>query len=100
MQNIENYTPRYEKLSIVFDCETAGQPLPSDQQATHIQEKRHSRTWDKAIIDRTDELRRRVQLCRQYVAERKVKRLFLFGNNHYQGHGPDTVKTFWELWKD
>jgi hypothetical protein len=23
MQNIENYTPRYEKLSIVFDCETA-----------------------------------------------------------------------------
>jgi hypothetical protein len=43
MQNIENYTPRYEKLSIVFDFETSGQPLPSDQKATHIQEKRHSR---------------------------------------------------------
>jgi uncharacterized protein YecE (DUF72 family) len=59
-----------------------------------------TRTWDKAIVDRTEDLRRWVQLCRQYVRERKVKRLFLFGNNHYQGHGPDTVKTFWQLWKD
>jgi uncharacterized protein YecE (DUF72 family) len=57
-------------------------------------------TWDKAIIDRTDDLRQWIKLCRQYVAERKVKRLFLFGNNHYQGHGPDTVETFWRLWKD
>jgi uncharacterized protein YecE (DUF72 family) len=57
-------------------------------------------TWDKAIVDRKVDLRRWVQLCRQYAGERKVKRLFLFANNHYQGHGPDTVKTFWQLWKD
>jgi len=57
-------------------------------------------TWDKSIIDRTNDLREWVKLCRQFVAERKVKRLFLFGNNHYQGHGPDTVKTFWRLWNE
>jgi uncharacterized protein YecE (DUF72 family) len=54
--------------------------------------------WDKAIVDRTDDLAHWVKLCRDIVAQRKVKRLFLFGNNHYQGHGPDTVKAFWHLW--
>jgi uncharacterized protein YecE (DUF72 family) len=57
-------------------------------------------TWDKSIIDRADDLKHWVELCRQFVERRKIKRLFLFGNNHYQGHGPDTVKTFWKLWKD
>jgi len=54
--------------------------------------------WDRTIVDRRDDLGHWVRLCREIVAQRKVKRLFLFGNNHYQGHGPDTVKTFWELW--
>jgi uncharacterized protein YecE (DUF72 family) len=57
-------------------------------------------SWDKTVVDRTDDLRHWVKLCRQIVAERKVKHLFLFGNNHYQGHGPDTIKTFWQLWGD
>lgn len=56
--------------------------------------------WDKAIVDRTADLRDWVKLGRQIVAERKVKHLFLFGNNHYQGHGPDTIKLFWSLWKE
>ncbi len=43
----------------------------------------HTTTWDKTIMDRTEDLRHWVQLCRQFVEERKVKRLFLFGNNHY-----------------
>jgi hypothetical protein len=29
-----------------------------------------------------------------------TRRIGLLANNHYQGHGPDTVKTFWQLWKD
>ncbi len=57
-------------------------------------------TWDKTIIDRSDDLTQWVKLCRQLVADRKLKRLFLFGNNHYQGHGPDTVRTFWQLWNE
>jgi uncharacterized protein YecE (DUF72 family) len=57
-----------------------------------------TRVWDKTIVDRTDDLTHWVKLCGEIVAQRKVKRLFLYGNNHYQGHGPDTVKTFWQLW--
>jgi uncharacterized protein YecE (DUF72 family) len=57
-----------------------------------------TKTWDKTIIDRADDLRCWVQLLRQMIAERKLKRLFLFANNHYQGHGPDTIKNFWRLW--
>jgi uncharacterized protein YecE (DUF72 family) len=57
-------------------------------------------TWDKIIVDRTDDLRRWVQLLRQMVTERKLRHLFLFANNHYQGHGPDTVKKFWQLWNE
>jgi len=57
-------------------------------------------SWDKTVVDRTDDLRHWVKLCRQIVAERTIKHLFLFGNNHYQGHGPDTVKAFWQLWKE
>lgn len=57
-------------------------------------------SWDRTILDRTDDLSRWVTLCRKLVAERKVKRLFLFGNNHYQGHGPDTIRKFWQLWKE
>jgi len=54
--------------------------------------------WDKTILDRADDLAHWVKFCRGIVAQRKIKRLFLFGNNHYQGHGPDTVETFWRLW--
>jgi uncharacterized protein YecE (DUF72 family) len=57
-------------------------------------------TWDKTIIDRTEDLQRWVELARKIVAERKIKHLFLFGNNHYQGHGPDTVRNFWRLWNE
>jgi uncharacterized protein YecE (DUF72 family) len=56
-------------------------------------------TWDKAIVDRTEDLRRWVEFLRRLVAERKLRRLFLFANNHYQGHGPDTIKMFWQLWQ-
>ena len=59
-----------------------------------------TKSWDKTVVDRTEDLRHRVKLCREIVSERKVKHLFLFGNNHYQGHGPDTVKTFWRLWQE
>jgi len=64
----------------------------------HIE--RITTSWDKSVIDRTADLRSWATLCRQIVAERKTKHLFLFGNNHYQGHAPDTLKTFWRLWND
>jgi uncharacterized protein YecE (DUF72 family) len=62
--------------------------------------ERHTTVWDRTIVDRTEDLQHWVKLCRQIVVERKIKHLFLFGNNHYGGHGPDTLKTFWQLWKE
>lgn len=59
-----------------------------------------TKTWDKTIIDRTQDLKRWVELSRKIVAERKIKHLFLFANNHYQGHGPDTVRNFWRWWSE
>jgi uncharacterized protein YecE (DUF72 family) len=56
-------------------------------------------SWDKPVVDRTNDLRAWVSTVKQMVQERKVKHLFLFANNHYSGHAPSTVKLFWEIWK-
>jgi uncharacterized protein YecE (DUF72 family) len=53
-------------------------------------------TWDKTIVDRTPELTNWVQLFRQFVS-RNLK-VYAYANNHYAGHGPGTVKLFWELY--
>jgi uncharacterized protein YecE (DUF72 family) len=54
-------------------------------------------TWDKTIIDRTDDLRNWADLFRQFVS-RNLK-VYAYANNHYAGHGPETVKLFWDSWK-
>jgi uncharacterized protein YecE (DUF72 family) len=48
--------------------------------------------WDKTVVDRTDDLSNWVGLFRQFV-QRGLK-IFAYANNHYQGHGPGTVKRF------
>lgn len=53
-------------------------------------------TWDKTIVDRTPELTNWVQLFRRFVS-RNLK-VYAYANNHYAGHGPATVKLFWDLW--
>jgi uncharacterized protein YecE (DUF72 family) len=58
-----------------------------------------TRVWDKAIVDRTDDLKNWVQFVRQMVLSRKLRHIFLFANNHYAGHGPATIKMFWDLWE-
>ena len=54
-------------------------------------------TWDKTIINRTDDLQNWAELFRQFVS-RNLK-IYAFANNHYAGHGPDTVKLFWDMWE-
>jgi uncharacterized protein YecE (DUF72 family) len=56
-----------------------------------------TRTWDKTVIDRTDDLRNWAALFRQFVS-RSLK-VYAYANNHYTGHGPGTVKLFWDMWK-
>jgi uncharacterized protein YecE (DUF72 family) len=55
--------------------------------------------WDKPIVDRTKDLRNWVALLKQMVNTKKIRKMFAYANNHYQGHGPATVKLFTELWK-
>jgi uncharacterized protein YecE (DUF72 family) len=49
------------------------------------------------IVGRTDDLRNWAGLFRQFVS-RNLK-VYAYANNHYAGHGPDTVKLFWDMWK-
>jgi uncharacterized protein YecE (DUF72 family) len=55
-------------------------------------------TWDKAIVDRTEDLQSWVDLLKRMVNDKKIRKLFAYANNHYQGYGPATVKLFAELW--
>ena len=54
-------------------------------------------TWDKTIINRSDDLENWAGLFRQFVS-RNLK-VYAYANNHYAGHGPDTVKLFWDVWE-
>jgi hypothetical protein len=64
----------------------AGGPQGTEKQTT---------TWDKVIVDRTDDLMGWVALMRMWTLERKFKRAFLFANN--QGFAPATVELFLKL---
>jgi uncharacterized protein YecE (DUF72 family) len=60
--------------------------------------EKQTTTWDKTFIDRTSDLKNWVDLLKQMVNDKKIRKLFAFANNHYQGHGPGTVKLFMDLW--
>jgi len=55
-------------------------------------------TWDKTVVDRTQDLRNWVDVFKSFVRNAKVLKIFAFANNHYAGFGPGTVKLFWDLW--
>ena len=52
--------------------------------------------WDKTVIDRTRDLRDWAALFRKFLS-RNLK-VYAYANNHYAGHGPGTVKLFWDMW--
>ena len=51
-------------------------------------------TWDKTVIDRTDDLKNWAGLFRQFLS--KNLKVYAYANNHYSGYGPGTVKLFWD----
>jgi uncharacterized protein YecE (DUF72 family) len=55
-----------------------------------------TKTWDKTVVDRREDLANWVELFRKFVT-RNLK-VFAYSNNHYAGHGPATAKLFWDLW--
>jgi uncharacterized protein YecE (DUF72 family) len=58
-----------------------------------------TQTWDKTVVDRKNDLKNWVDVLRWMVFNKQIRKLFAFANNHYAGHGPATVKQFWDLWE-
>jgi uncharacterized protein YecE (DUF72 family) len=56
----------------------------------------HTKTWDKVIVDRREEMSEWVKLCRPVV--RRGVTLYAYANNHYAGFSPATVEMFQDLW--
>lgn len=59
-----------------------------------------TKTWDKTIVDRENDLTNWVNVFKSLMKNTKVLKVFAFANNHYAGHGPATVKLFWQLWNE
>jgi uncharacterized protein YecE (DUF72 family) len=60
--------------------------------------ERITTTWDKTVIDRTDEIGGWVDVC--YETVRRGVKVFGYANNHYAGHAPATIRQFRELWRE
>ena len=61
--------------------------------------ERETTAWDKTIVDRTEDLKHWVDLfgnIRRRTADLKI---YAYANNHYQEHGPGTVKLLWDSYK-
>lgn len=58
-----------------------------------------TKTWDKTVVDRESDLKDWVDVLKGMMNDKKIRRLFAYANNHYEGFGPGTVKRFVELWK-
>jgi uncharacterized protein YecE (DUF72 family) len=56
-------------------------------------------TWDKTVVERDDDLRNWVELFRTIRSKTPDLKIYAYANNHYQGHGPGTVKLLWEKYK-
>jgi uncharacterized protein YecE (DUF72 family) len=58
-----------------------------------------TQVWDKTVVDRTTDLKHWVDVLKDLVLNKKIRKLFAFANNHYPGHGLGTVKLSWELYE-
>jgi uncharacterized protein YecE (DUF72 family) len=57
-----------------------------------------TQVWDKTVVDRKEDLRHWVDILHRLVLDKQMRKVFVFANNHYSGHGPSTIKQFWEMW--
>jgi uncharacterized protein YecE (DUF72 family) len=55
-------------------------------------------TWDRTIVDRQKDLQNWVDLLWRLINDKGIRKTFAYANNHFAGHGPDTVKLFLDLW--
>jgi uncharacterized protein YecE (DUF72 family) len=93
-----SFMPRPWELKQKFDMVTADFAYVRWLGDRHGIEK-ITQVWDKTVVDRRDDLKRWVDVLKDLVLNKKLRKLFAFANNHYAGHGPATVKMFLDLWK-
>ncbi len=53
-----------------------------------------TKTWDKVSIDRKSDLKNWVDILKEIVNDKKIRKMFAYANNHYAGLAPATVKLF------
>ncbi len=58
--------------------------------------ERIATTWDKPVLDRTNEMKIWVDVC--YETVRRGVKVFGYANNHYAGHAPAIIRQFHDLW--
>jgi uncharacterized protein YecE (DUF72 family) len=93
-----SFVPRPWEMKEKFDMITADFAYVRWLGDRHGIEK-ITQVWDKTVVDRRDDLKRWVDVLKDLVLNKKLRKLFAFANNHYAGHGPATVKMFLDLWK-
>ena len=93
-----SFVPRPWEMKEKFDMITADFAYVRWLGDRHGIEK-VTRVWDKTVVDRKDDLTNWVTVLKELVLNKKIRQLFAFANNHYAGHGPATVKQFWDLWE-
>jgi uncharacterized protein YecE (DUF72 family) len=54
-------------------------------------------TWDKTVVDRTNELSSWVDYC--YQLRKRGVTIYAYANNHFAGHAPATIEQFRHLWQ-
>jgi uncharacterized protein YecE (DUF72 family) len=93
-----SFVPRPWEMNNQFDMITADFAYVRWLGDRHGIEK-ITQVWDKPVVDRKDDLKSWVTVLKELVLNKKIRQLFAFANNHYAGHGPATVKQFWDLWE-
>jgi uncharacterized protein YecE (DUF72 family) len=58
--------------------------------------ERITKTWDKTVIDRTNEISAWVDVC--YETVRRGVKTFGYANNHFGGYAPASIRQFRDLW--
>ena len=89
-----SFLPRPWEMKEQFDIVTADFVYIrwlGDRKAIEAQ----TTTWDKTVIDRSEDLKNWVELFRRFM--RRDLKIYAYANNHYAGNGPGTVKLFWEI---
>ena len=93
-----SFVPRPWEMKEKFDLITADFAYVRWLGDRHGIEK-VTKTWDKTVVDREGDLKDWVDVLKEMMNDKKIRRLFAYANNHYEGFGPGTVKRFVDLWK-